>query len=88
MSQTQLSIRSNKAKALAHRYAKEDRRTITQVIEIALELYGDRRSVLKREPADTYWDRLVRENHLEGESDIDLDALVRGTYKTHEPVEL
>ena len=88
MNQAQLSIRSDKAKALALRFADEDRRTITQVVEIALELYGDHRHPVKKESAGEFWDRLVRDNHVEGEADIDLEALIREDYKPHEPVEL
>ena len=88
MSQSQLSIRSDKASSMAQKYAKEDRRTITQVVEIALELYGNQRSAAKKESADEFWDRLVRENHVEGEADIDLDAIIRENYKPHEPIAL
>jgi hypothetical protein len=88
MSQSQLSIRSNKAKAMAHKFAEEDRRTITQVIEIALELYETQRPSANKESADQFWNRLVRENHVEGDGDIDLDAIIRASYKPHEPIEL
>jgi hypothetical protein len=88
MTQSQLSIRSDKAKAMAHQFADEDRRTVTQVIEIALELYGDQRKAAKKESADEFWDRLVRENHADGDADIDLDAIIREDYKPHEPIAL
>lgn len=73
---------------MAQQYAKEDRRTITQVVEIALELYGNHRLTAKQESADQFWDRLVRENHVEGEADIDLEAIIREGYKPHEPIVL
>jgi hypothetical protein len=88
MSQSQLSIRSDKASSLAQKYAKEDRRTLTQVVEIALELYSQQRTETKKESADEFWDRLVRENHVEGEVDIDLDSIIREKYKPHEPIAL
>lgn len=88
MAQSQLSIRSDRATSMAQQYAREDRRTIRQVVEIALELYGNQRSAAKTESANDFWDRLVRENYVEGEADIDLDAIIRENYKPHKPIAL
>jgi hypothetical protein len=88
MSEPQLSVRSAKARAMARKFAKEDRRSITQIVEISLELYGERRARKKQETADAFFDRLVRENHIEGDADIDLESIIRENRKPRRPVEL
>ena len=89
MAEPQLSIRSARARTLARRLAKKERRTISQVVERALELYA--RAVPQppaKETAQAFWDRIARENHIEGEPDIDLDALIREGRTPHEAIEL
>lgn len=88
MSEPQLSVRSAKAKALAQKFAKKERRSITQIVELALEQYQQRQVTTQRETADHFWERLVRENHADGDEDIDLDAIIRENRKPKRPVEL
>lgn len=71
MAESQLSVRSNKARDLAYEIAAQEKRTIAQVVERALELY-------KREnakPAETMRSFLarLRENAV----DVDLEAVIR-----------
>lgn len=88
MSEPQLSVRSAKAKALAQKFAREERRSITHIVELALEQYEQKRATAQRETADHFWERLVRENHAVGDEDIDLDAIIRDNRKPQRPVEL
>jgi hypothetical protein len=88
MVQPQLSVRSARAKALAHRLAKKERRSVSQVVESALEHYAKVQPQPKPESAHDFWARIIRENHVEGDPDIDLDAIIRENRKPHQPVEL
>jgi hypothetical protein len=89
MPQPQLSVRSARAKALAHRLAKQERRSVSQVVESALEHYAKAEPQSKPEPesAHDFWARIIRENHVDGDPDIDLDAIIRENRKPHQPVE-
>ena len=71
MAEPQLSVRSAKARDLAHRLARRENRSIAKIVERALELYEVRES--GREPAAAFYARLSRG---EGE-DIDLESLIR-----------
>lgn len=42
MPEPQLSVRSARARELAHRLAARERRSVAQVVEMALELYAHR----------------------------------------------
>jgi hypothetical protein len=88
MAEPQLSIRSAHAKKVAHRLAKKERRSISKVVEQALDQYE--RSTLEqpKESAEEFWARIVRENHSEDDEDFDLDAIIRKDYKPHKPIEL
>ena len=88
MAEPQLSVRSARAKLLAHRLAKKERRSVSQVVERALELYARAAPQPVKETAQAFWDRVVRENHIEGDPDIDLDALIREGRTPHEAIEL
>lgn len=50
MAEPQLSVRSAKARALAHSLAKKERRSISQVLERALELYAKAEEPDRRAP--------------------------------------
>lgn len=52
--QPQLSVRSAKARELAHRLARAEGRTIATVVERALEAYARRHT----EPAEAFYRRL------------------------------
>lgn len=74
---------------MARRLAKKERRSISQVVERALELYA--RAVPLppvKETAQAFWDRMARDYRVEGEPDIDLDALIREGRTPHEAIEL
>ena len=89
MAEPQLSVRSARAKTLARRLAKKERRTISQVVERALELYA--RAVPQppaQETPEAFWDRMARDYRVDGEPDIDLDALIREGRTPHKPIEL
>ena len=71
MAEPQLSVRSAKARDLAHRLARRERRSIADVVERALEAYEIREA--GREPATAFYGRLAREFGC----DVDLEAVIR-----------
>lgn len=71
MAEPQLSVRSAKARDLAHRLARRERRSIADVVERALEAYEIREA--GREPAAAFYARLAGEYGC----DIDLEAILR-----------
>jgi hypothetical protein len=77
MPQPQLSVRSARARTLARRLAKKERRSIAQVVERALESYEKqehgREPEPKKETGREFWDRIARDYGV----DIDLDAIIR-----------
>jgi hypothetical protein len=82
MAEPQLSVRSAKARDLAHRLARRERRSIADIVERALEAYEIREA--GREPAADFYARLA---HAYG-SEIDLEALIRENRKAHPGPEL
>lgn len=52
MPQPQLSVRSARARTLAHRLAKKERRSVSQVVERALELYAKSEVPERKETAE------------------------------------
>ena len=82
MPEPQLSVRSAKARDLAHELAKREGRTVAEIVERALEAY--RSGETARESAAEFYRRLTRDR----EEDIDLDALLEGHHKPHPGVEL
>jgi hypothetical protein len=82
MAEPQLSVRSAKARELARRLARRERRSIAEVVERALEAYEIRE--VGREPAAAFYARLARDCS----SDIDLDAVIRGSRKINPGPEL
>ena len=71
MAEPQLSVRSAKARDLAHRLARRENRSIADVVERALEAYEVREA--GREPAASFYARLPRDDG----TDIDLDEVIR-----------
>jgi hypothetical protein len=69
MAQPQLSVRSARARDLAHMLAKRERRTVAQVVEKALEAYADK---AQAEPAAAYYARMARD----ASADIDLELII------------
>ncbi|WP_026060320.1 type II toxin-antitoxin system VapB family antitoxin [Pseudaminobacter salicylatoxidans] len=82
MAEPQLSVRSSKARDLAHRLARRENRSIADVVERALESYEIREA--GREPASTFYSRLA----TQAGTDIDLEAVIRENRRPHQGVEL
>ncbi|CAN7634081.1 type II toxin-antitoxin system VapB family antitoxin [Rhizobium sp. LjRoot258] len=82
MAASQLSVRSSKARDLAHRLARRENRSIAEVVERALESYEIREA--GREPASSFYSRLGAQTG----TDINLEAVVRENRHRHEGVEL
>lgn len=82
MAQPQLSIRSAKARDIAHRLAQREKRSIAEVVERALEAYEVRET--GREPAATFYARLSEQFG----DDIDLEALIRENRRPNEGPDL
>jgi hypothetical protein len=77
MAEPQLSVRSARARDLAHRLAQRENRTIADIVERALEAYDVREA--GREPAARFY-RRVSESFG---ADIDLDAIIRDHRRPH-----
>ena len=82
MAEPQLSVRSSKARDLAHRLARRENRSIADVVERALESYEICEA--GREPASLFYSRLATRSG----SDVDLEAVVRENRQPHQAVEL
>ena len=77
MAAPQLSVRSAKARDLAHRLARRENRTIADVVERALESYEVKEA--GREPAAAFYARLSQDI----ETDVDLEAIIKQGRKIH-----
>ena len=82
MAEPQLSVRSSKARELAHRLARRENRSIADVVERALESYEVREA--GREPASAFYSRLTAQSG----TDIDLEAVIRENRHPHQGVAL
>lgn len=71
MAEPQLSVRSARARDLAHRLARREHRTIAEIVVRALEAYDTAQT--GREPAADFYSRISQAFA----TDIDLDALIR-----------
>jgi hypothetical protein len=76
MAEPQLSVRSARARDLAHRLARRERRSIAEIVERALEAYEAREA--GREPAAAFYARVSTSYG----SDIDLEAVIREARRT------
>ena len=77
MAEPQLSVRSAKARELAHRLARREKRSIADIVERALEAYEVRET--GREAADAFYARISANFG----SDLDLDAVIRESRRKH-----
>ena len=77
MAEPQLSVRSAKARDLAHRLARREKRSIAEIVERALEAYEIREA--GREPASAFYARLSANFG----TDIDLEAVIRELRSAH-----
>lgn len=60
MSETQLSVRSTKARDLAHALAKRTGQPINKLVELALQRYDQELSERQaKAPADTLWELMA-----------------------------
>lgn len=82
MAAPQLSVRSSKAKDLAHRLARRENRSIAEVVERALEAYETRET--GQEPAANFYRRVNTQTATE----IDLDQVIRENRQLHQGLEL
>lgn len=82
MPEPQLSVRSAKARDLAHRLARREKRSIADIVERALEAYEVREA--GREPASTFYARLSAASG----TDIDLEGIIREARRVHAGPEL
>jgi hypothetical protein len=82
MAEPQLSVRSARARDLAHRLARRENRSIADIVERALEAYEVREA--GREPASTFYTRLAESYG----TDIDLDAVIKEGRQIHKGPEL
>ncbi len=82
MSEPQLSVCSARARELAHRLARRERRTIAEIVERALEAYESAQT--GREPAVRFYARLT----ADFATDLDLEAVLRAERRAHSRPEL
>lgn len=82
MAEPQLSVRSARARDLAHRLARREQRTVAEVVERALEAYEATQA--GREPAAQFY---LRVSQAFG-TDIDLEAVLRGQHAPHAGLDL
>lgn len=77
MPEPQLSVRSARARDLAHRLARRENRSIADIVERALTCYEARET--GREPAEAFYARLA----ADGVEGLDLEAEIRGHRRPH-----
>jgi peptide subunit release factor 1 (eRF1) len=65
MAEQQLSIRSTRARNLAHMLAKKEQRTVSQIVERALDAYVNKPAVEPKESAAEFWERVRRDHGTE-----------------------
>lgn len=78
MAEPQLSVRSRRARDLAHHLAQREKRSIADIVERALEIYAEREA--GREPARQFYTRLASDHG----TDIDLDAVIAENRTPHD----
>lgn len=71
MAEPQLSVRSARARDLAHRLARRENRSIADIVERALAAYETQEA--GREPAADFYARMANDFG----DDIDLNAVIR-----------
>ena len=82
MAEPQLSVRSAKARDIAHRLARREKRSIADIVERALEAYEIREA--GREAPSSFYERLSASYG----SDIDLEEVIRKSRKTNRGLDL
>ncbi len=82
MPEPQLSVRSARARELAHRLAKRERRTVAEVVVSALEEYSAHQT--GRVPAAEFY----RELNRRCATDLDLEKVVQSSRQPHTGIKL
>ncbi|MBX3576998.1 MAG: plasmid stabilization protein [Rhizobiaceae bacterium] len=82
MPEPQLSVRSARAKEIAHRLALREKRSIADIVERALEAYEFRET--GREPAAVFYRRLAEQ----GADDIHLEEIIQQNRKPNPGIDL
>jgi hypothetical protein len=82
MAEPQLSVRSAKARDLAHKLARRENRSIADIVERALESYEVREA--GREPASTFYKRLASSYGV----DADLEDIISEGRTVHKGPDL
>ncbi|PDT28567.1 plasmid stabilization protein [Rhizobium sp. L9] len=82
MAEPQLSVRSLRARDLAHRLARREKRSIADVVERTLEFYEI--CDAGREPASSFYNRLSQQSGM----DTNLEAVLNKGHQAHEGIEL
>ncbi|MBY5446290.1 plasmid stabilization protein [Rhizobium leguminosarum] len=82
MAEPQLSVRSAKARDLAHRLARRENRSIADIVERALESYEIRET--GRETATTFYAQLSQQSG----TDSDLESVLKEDRQAHKGIEL
>lgn len=82
MAEPQLSVRSARARDLAHRIARRERRSVAEIVERALEAYDIAQT--GREPAQQFYARIARDFG----ADIDLEAVIRADRFPNQGIDL
>lgn len=86
MAEPQLSVRSARAKDLAHRLARRENRSIADIVERALEAYEMREA--GREPASAFYARISEYTAALSGDDADLDVIINENRKPHLGIDL
>jgi hypothetical protein len=82
----QLSVRSARARDLAHMLAKRERRTVAQVVELALEAYA-RPEVERRLTGAEFVAKLLERDPKDA-IDIDIEAMIDEHRRPHRGIDL
>ncbi|MFT5172923.1 MAG: hypothetical protein ACI8W7_001091 [Gammaproteobacteria bacterium] len=82
MPQPQLSVRSARARELAHSLAKRERRTVADIVERALEEYAAHQT--GRSPAAEFYQNLNRRFA----TNLDLEEILQSERRAHDGVDL
>ena len=82
MAEPQLSVRSARARELAHRLARREQRTVAEVVERALEAYEAAQA--GREPAASFY---ARHSQSYG-TDIDLESVLSEQLQVNRGIEM
>jgi hypothetical protein len=82
MAEPQLSVRSARARDLAHTLARRENRSISDIVERALEAYATRQ--LGRERATDFYARMSSQFG----SDIDLESVIQDHRSAHSGLDL